>query len=524
MTLYNLDWTLDISRKTYQTVSCMKKPTSTKFKMTKTREKPIKVESINFIDSLFELSPDALILVDDKGTIKKVNEQLSAMFGYSPSEVHGEKIEFLMPERFRDKHPEQRGEYMKNPKVRQMGAGIELYGLKKEGAVEFPLDIMLSPIDTPDGNFVLASIRDLTERRKLDEELSITAAKFRTLFDNTYQFIGLVSIDGLLLEANKASLNFIGVDAQEVLNKYFWDTPWWSWSEKSRLKLKQALASAKKGEFVRYETVLPDKDGQKKTLDFSLKPVFDHEGNAFVLVAEARDITEQKMAERQREDFVATLTHDLKTPILAANRALNLLVDGDFGDLAGSQKEIIETILESNDAMYQMVLTLLDVYKYDSGLKKLSINPIDLAEVISKLIEELKPLADSKGIKLEADLPKSCIVMADKEELRRLLQNLLDNSLKYTPTGMSIKTHVEQGNDTTTVSVVDTGKGISEDDKPKLFQRFWQAADSGRYYASTGLGLYLCRQIVESHRGQIWCESELGKGSTFSFSIPNLRD
>ena len=105
-----------------------------------------------------------------------------------------------------------------------------------------------------------------------------------------------------------------------------------------------------------------------------------------------------------------------------------------------------------------------------------------------------------------------------------MLQNLLDNSLKYTPTGKSVKTTIQQDDHTTTVSVIDTGKGIREDDKPKLFQRFWQAADSGRYYASTGLGLYLCRQIVESHKGQIWCESKPGKGSTFSFSIPNMRD
>ena len=383
--------------------------------MTETSAKPIKVESIDYIERFLELSPDALILVDGRGDIEKVNEQLLSMFGYSKGEVKGQKIEFLMPERFRNKHPEQRKEYMKSPRVRQMGAGLELYGLNKTNQ-EFPIDIMLSPIDTADGHYVLASIRDLTERRKLDEELSITAAKFKTLFDNTHQFIGLVSIDGLLLEANKASLNFIGVEAKEVLNQYFWDTPWWSWSEKSRQKLKQALASANSGEFVRYETVLPNKDGQYRTLDFSLKPVFDHEGNVFVLVAEARDMTEQKLAERQREDFVATLTHDLKTPILAANRALNLLVEGDFGEIGGSQKEIIETILESNDAMYQMVLTLLDVYKYDSGLKKLSINPVDLSEIISKLIEELKPLADSKGIKLGKELPKSCIVMADKDE------------------------------------------------------------------------------------------------------------
>ncbi len=224
--------------------------------------------------------------------------------------------------------------------------------------------------------------------------------------------------------------------------------------------------------------------------------------------------------QQQREDFVATLTHDLKTPILAANRAIKLLMEGDFGAVGESQSRILETIHQSNEALYKLVQTLLDVYRLDSGAKQLCLVEHDLSETITHLVDELQPLALARRVDLSARLPEFArTVLCDVEEIRRVVQNLLDNSLKFTPPGGSISVTLTQSGDVTRVSVQDSGKGISEEDKPKLFQRFWQAAGSGRYYASTGLGLYLCRKIVELHGGVIWCESTLGQGSTFYFTI-----
>ncbi|MBZ0187265.1 MAG: HAMP domain-containing histidine kinase, partial [Candidatus Obscuribacterales bacterium] len=224
-----------------------------------------------------------------------------------------------------------------------------------------------------------------------------------------------------------------------------------------------------------------------------------------------------------REDFVATLTHDLKTPIMAANRALRLLMEGDFGEVEDCQKDLIETILQSNDAMYQMVLTLLDVYKYDSGTKKLKQNHTDVVEAVKKMLNELTPLAESRKIELNMiSKGQNEPVFCDWDEIRRVIQNLVDNSLKFTPPDGRIEIIIERTDTDTTISVVDNGKGISPDDIPKLFQRFWQASSGGRYYASTGLGLYLCRKIIESHGGTLICQSTLGHGSTFSFTLPNV--
>lgn len=254
--------------------------------------------------------------------------------------------------------------------------------------------------------------------------------------------------------------------------------------------------------------------------DWATWPVKDDAGKVAGLVAMFANVTDRVMLQQQREDFVATLTHDLKTPVSAANRAVQFLLDGDFGPIADQQKEILQTVLQSNKALYTLVQTLLDVYRFDSGVKELHMSSCNLAAIITQLVTEIMPLAQEKGVQLQAVLPAdSREVICDGDEIRRVVQNLIDNSLKFTPTGGSIIVSMEQRGENTVVTVVDSGKGISEENRPKLFQRFWQAPSKGRYYASTGLGLYLCRRIVEAHHGKIWCESVVGQGSTFYFEI-----
>ncbi len=255
--------------------------------------------------------------------------------------------------------------------------------------------------------------------------------------------------------------------------------------------------------------------------DWATWPIKTESGETNGLVSLFVDVTDRVMLQQQREDFVATLTHDLKTPILAANRAIKLLMDGDFGPVVDTQSKVLDTIHQSNSALYKMVQTLLDVYRYDSGVKKLSLSNSDLKATILAAVEEQRTLCDTKKVVLDLNMPEGPFEFVyDAEEIRRVVQNLLDNSLKFTPVGGRISVKLELKDSAARIAVEDTGKGISEEDRPKLFQRFWQAAGSGRYYASTGLGLYLCRKIVELHGGRISCESTLGKGSKFYFFLP----
>jgi len=256
--------------------------------------------------------------------------------------------------------------------------------------------------------------------------------------------------------------------------------------------------------------------------DWAVWPTKDGSGATTGLVAMFANATDRVQLQQQREDFVATLTHDLKTPVSATNRAVKLLLDGDFGEVNAEQREILSTLLQSNTTLYGLVQTLLDVYRFDSGVKEMRMTPCDLSSIVTQFVTEVMPLAEERKIQLITVLPDRIKeIPCDKEEIRRVIQNLIDNSLKFTPGGGRIQVELFQNDDVTTLTVSDTGKGIPPENMAKLFQRFWQAGSSGRYYASTGLGLYLSRKIVEGHGGQIWCESQIGKGSQFTVELPS---
>lgn len=226
---------------------------------------------------------------------------------------------------------------------------------------------------------------------------------------------------------------------------------------------------------------------------------------------------EQEM-NKLRDDFIATLTHDLRTPLLAAIQTLKFFLDGTLGELNENQEKFLDTMLSSNKDMLGLVNALLEVYKYESGQLVLHKDKFQLDELISKCVEELTPLATQKQINVEYT-KTSIEIFADKQELRRVISNLLGNALNYTKENGNIKVSLKVKDSQAIVEVEDNGVGIPKEDIPNMFRRFSQGTKKKRS-TGTGLGLYLSRQIVEAHGGKISLKSEVGKGSTFTFEVP----
>lgn len=254
-----------------------------------------KVSEKKFRD-LLASAPDGMIITNSNGEIKMVNNQAEKMFGYLTEELIGRKIEILIPKRF-TQHATYRNEFIRNPQKRTMGAGKELVGLKKNGK-EFPVEISLSPIQTNEGLLISSAIRDITDRRKAEQKLMESEQKFRALFDNQSQFIGLLEIDGTIIEVNETALDFGGFSLEKIRGKKFWEAPWWALSDKTNLELKNAIKVAANGKYVRYEVDVAGKNNEILTIDFSLQPVKDEKGNVILLIPEAKDITERKNIER----------------------------------------------------------------------------------------------------------------------------------------------------------------------------------------------------------------------------------
>ncbi len=233
-----------------------------------------------------------------------------------------------------------------------------------------------------------------------------------------------------------------------------------------------------------------------------------------------RDISRRKEIDRLRDDFVSTLTHDLRTPLLAAIQTLGFLEDGSLGPLNEKQQEIVAMMIQSNRDLLGLVNVLLEVYKYESGRQRLVFDTVNLHDLLDGICRELGALAQNKDQELRMSLPKDLpVVRGDKQELRRVFINLIGNAIHHSPAGGRIEVFGSSGDGTVTVSVKDNGRGIPAEDIPRLFQRFSQGTSKVRS-SGTGLGLYLSRQIAEAHHGAISVESEEGKGACFSLSLP----
>lgn len=233
-----------------------------------------------------------------------------------------------------------------------------------------------------------------------------------------------------------------------------------------------------------------------------------------------KDIKKLKELDQIREDFSATLAHDLKIPILAEKNTLQFFLKGAFGEISDKQKEALENMLESNKDLLNLVNTLLDVYKHDAVPVEYKKEPADIKILIAECLNEISPLAVKSGHTLENNIIKEIPALnIDKNEIKRVVLNLLNNAITYTQQGGVVSVSHEINNDEVIIKIMDNGKGISEADIDKIFDRYFSKAMKFRK-VGTGLGLYLSKQIIEGHSGRIWAESIPEKGSTFSFSLP----
>lgn len=389
-------------------------------------------------------------------------------------------------------------------------------------------------------------IADLAEHAlvkiEADEAIRTSERKFHAIFDHAYQFLGLLSTDGTLLEANNTALRFRGVKEQDVIGKLFWDTPWWIHSAELQERARLAVQKAAKGEFVRFEATHPDAEGGLHYIDFSLKPVTDNTGKVVLLIPEGRDITERKRAEDEKQKLKDELAqvqkmesvgrlaggvaHDFNNmlTVILGNVELALKTAGPTHPLAPNLEGVRNAATRSADLTRQL---LAFARKQPITPKVLDLNTaVDrMLEIVRRLVGEDIDLAWVPGRGLWQ-------IRIDPAQIDQILMNLAANArdaitgngkFRIATTNLTADEAYCAANpdvipnEYVMLTVSDSGSGMDEKTLANIFEPFFTTKNVGK---GTGLGLAMVYGIVKQNDGTITVRSELGKGTTFTMYFP----
>ena len=476
---------------------------------------------------------DGIITLNAKGRVESFNRAAEDMFGYEAEEVLGKDINVLMPKPYQDAHTGYIERYTKTGEGSIFGQGREVPARRKDGSI-FPIYLAASEI-LIDGDLCFAGIiRDISEQKAAEESLRATERRFRAVFDQRLQLVRVLSTDGIVLEANQKSLDFAGLQRDEVIGCYLWDTPWWSHSPELQQRLRDAVSSAAKGTAVQFEATCPRPNGDMATLDFSLRPITDNAGQVVFLVTESHDITEQKVAEEEarhhREriahvsrlstlgEMAAGIAHEINQPLTAislfAQAGSRLIEAGNFEKMNDVCHKLNEHALRASDVVERMQT----MARQGESVKE-TVDCNDLIESAVRLAESEARIYD---IQIEFDkgngLPP---VSVDGVQIQQVTLNLLRNAMEAMlaanccqEKSVAIRTWTREENEIE-VAVTDCGLGVAEKNVDKLFTPFSTTKKSGM-----GMGLSISQAIVRAHGGRIDFRNNDAGGATFWFTLP----
>lgn len=230
------------------------------------------------------------------------------------------------------------------------------------------------------------------------------------------------------------------------------------------------------------------------------------------------DATQEGEIDEMKNDFISVASHEMRTPMTSIKGSLELLLGGYAGELPAEATELLGISLTAVDRLVRLINDLLDISKIESGKMELHLDRHDVGDIVRRATRSLRALAETHRVSIQVDQPEALpAVMADRDRLDQIVTNLLSNALKYSPPDSVVRVRIGKFGQTIRVTVTDEGPGIPKDQLERVFDRFMQLQGAKK---GTGLGLTICRALIEQHRGRIWVDSEPGHGASFNFDLP----
>lgn len=476
--------------------------------------------------------PDALVLVRDDGAIVFANDQVLRMFGYSQAELIGQRIEMLIPQNARSRHEFQRRHYFGDPRIRPLAAAPNLVALRKDG-LQFPVEISLTPISVGTGKEVLAVIRDISQRQRVEDEahiylqrlieaVEITSDAFivfdpserialcnsaaRTLFATvmTRPLVGL-SHDQLLAAMNENRFLAVGNGGNESVYarlRNYYRAPQGHIDVETTTGLCLRITSRRTPEGGMVSILADLTEDRQRELD----------------LRQAQCAADR--ASRAKSDFLASMSHELRTPLNAILGFAQLLLRDKKGTLANHQQDYVHHILTSGEHLLHLIDDVLDLARIESGGVAIACTSVAVRTLLDEVVHNLEPQTEAKQIRISIVGVTDIWVTADLTRLRQILLNFGSNAIKYGREGGVLVYEVTRTQARVRIDARDDGPGIPLENQPGLFQPFNRAGQEMGPIEGTGIGLSISKLLAERMGGSVGFESTPGTGSVFWVELP----
>jgi PAS domain S-box-containing protein len=480
-------------------------------------------------------APDAMVVIGPEARIDLVNHRAELLFGYDRSELLGAPLEILIPERFRPAHREHVSRYFAVPAARPMGSTLELFARRTDGS-ELPIEVSLSPHTAAAGTSVSASIRDISDRKRLADAARLTADRLMSAVESIQDAFALFDGEDRLILCNSVYRRLIneylpgpliGLSYEKLLETWVHVVEFNDESERARFR-EQRLSARHQESTVTFDLQL--RDGRKLRVTDRRTPEGGVVKTIWDLTEDERQAEELRLARAAAEtasaaksEFLSSMSHELRTPLNAILGFAQLLERDVKEPLSQRHRARVQQILHGGEHLLRLIDDVLNLARIEAGRVSIVTESVDVLALLAEVEQTLTPMATRHGITLTIERPVSVLppVAADRTRLSQILLNLGSNAIKYNrPRGTVRMSVPSSGASFLRLSVEDTGNGIARDKQHLIFQPFQRAGQETGPIEGTGIGLVVSQRLARLMGGDVGFESNPGEGSKFWVDIP----